>query len=211
MASKGDATKQKILENACSLFYLKGYQGTTIDDILAASGVKKGSFYFHYRNKEVLGYAVFEAYKAKSKTLFQNALRSDGDPIRNLLSLLLSHEQELRSSGYQGGCPIGNLALELADHHPGFRKKLQGVFDHWAEEILSVLQRARKAGRLDRSIDPKQLAYFIVAMMEGGTLLSKTMKTGGIYRDMIHIFKSLICNRKEEAVLNKRPQRRSPK
>lgn len=210
MASKGDATKQRILESACSLFYLKGYQGTTIDDILAASGIKKGSFYFHYRNKEVLGYAVFEAYKAKSKTLFQNALYSDGDPIRNLLSLLLNHEKELRFSGYRGGCPFGNLALELADHHPGFRKKLQGVFDHWAGEILAVLQRARKAGKLDRSIDPKQLAYFIVAMMEGGTLLSKTMKTGRIYQDMIQIFKSLICNRKEKVVLA-RPLRRSPK
>ncbi|HZR46280.1 MAG TPA: TetR/AcrR family transcriptional regulator [Candidatus Manganitrophaceae bacterium] len=192
MPSKGDATKQKILESACSLFYLKGYQGTTIDDILKASRVKKGSFYFHYPSKEVLGYAVFEEYKTKSKALFQNALRNDGDPIQNLFSLLLNHERELRTAGYHGGCPFGNLALELADHHPGFRMKLQAVFDGWAAEILAVLNRAKRAGKLDRSIDPKPLAYLIVAVMEGGTLLCKTKKSGGIYRDIIHTFKSLI-------------------
>lgn len=210
MASKGDATRQKILESACSLFYLKGYQGTTIDDILKASRIKKGSFYFHYPSKEILGYAVFEVYKTKSNALFQNALRNDGDPIQNLFSLLSNHEEELRASGYQGGCPFGNLALELADHHPGFRMRLQEVFDGWAAEILTVLKQARKAGKLDRSIDPKRLAYLVIAVMEGGTLLCKTKKTGGIYRDIIHLFKSLIGNRKEE-VVSARPSRRNHK
>jgi TetR/AcrR family transcriptional regulator, transcriptional repressor for nem operon len=191
MTSKGQITKEKLLESACLLFYLNGYKGTTIDDILKSSGVKKGNFYFHFRNKEALGYAVFDIYKANSKALFQKALCRAGDPIDNLCSLFLNHEQGLKRSGYRGGCPFGNLALELADHHKGFRTRLEGVFDEWAKEITAALNEAKKAGKLKRSIDTKGLSYLIIAVMEGGALLCKTTKTGGIYRHIIKIFGSL--------------------
>lgn len=199
MPAKGNITKQKILESARTLFYLKGYKGTTVDEILQASRVKKGNFYFHYKSKEALGYAVFDLYKADSKAIFQRALRKDGDPIDNLYSLFLNHEQKLNRDGYKGGCPFGNLALEMADHHKGFRTRLEAVFDDWANEIKEALDQAKKRGTLNPAINTKGLSYFIVAMMEGGTLLCKTKKSGGIYRDMIKIFKSLIGNTKVSA------------
>jgi TetR/AcrR family transcriptional repressor of nem operon len=191
MTSKGKITKEKLLESACHLFYLNGYKGTTIDDILKSAGVKKGNFYFHFRSKEALGYAVFDIYKANSKALFERALCGAKDPIDNLYSLFLDHEQGLNRTGYKGGCPFGNLALELADHHKGFRRRLEGVFDDWAKEITAALNKAKKAGKLKRSIDTKGLSYLMIAVMEGGALLCKTKKAGGIYRDIIETFRSL--------------------
>jgi TetR/AcrR family transcriptional repressor of nem operon len=196
MTPKGQITREKILESACVLFYLNGYKGTTIDDILERSGVKKGNFYFHFKSKEALGYAVFDVYKADSSALFQKTLQKTGDPINNLCSLFSNHEQGLKRSAYKGGCPFGNLALELADHHQGFRMKLEKVFDGWAKEIRAVLNEAKKRGKLKSSIDTKGLSYLIVAVMEGGTLLCKTKKAGGIYRDIIKTFKSLTKNTK---------------
>lgn len=192
MISKGEATKKKILESACDLFYLKGYRGTTVDDILKASKVKKGNFYFHFKSKEALGYAVLEIYRLRSTSQFQKVLQSEREPIDRIYSLFSSNEKKLKSSRYQGGCPFGNLALELADHHPGFRRELQSIFDRWAGEVGAVLEEAKKRGTLASSIDTKELSYFIVAVMEGGILLSKTKKTGEVHRCIIKSFKVLM-------------------
>lgn len=191
---KGDITKGKILETASDLFYLYGYRGTSVDDILKASRVKKGNFYFHFKSKEALGAAVLDIYAARTTSLLCGALNKKGNPVEAVYRLFLNQEKRLKSAGYCGGCPFGNLALELADHYPAFRKKIDKIFDTWADEINEMLHRAKKEKYLDASIDTRKLSHFIIALLEGVTLLAKTKKTGRIYSCCITSLKTLLKN-----------------
>lgn len=192
MGLKGETTKQKILETACNLFYLRGYNGTSIDDILKAAKVKKGNFYFHFKSKEDLGYAVIDAYAARTIPLLQETLKQDGNPLRRLFEFFRKQDGRMKVSQYRGGCPCGNLALELADHHDGFRRQLDAIFDAWAREITLILKQAQKEGTLDETVHPKEMAHLIVAVLEGSTLLAKTKKSGEVYRACVKSLESLI-------------------
>ncbi|TAK03183.1 MAG: TetR/AcrR family transcriptional regulator [Candidatus Manganitrophaceae bacterium] len=185
MGLKGDITKRKILETACDLFYLKGYNGTSIDDILEAARVKKGNFYFHFKSKEALGHAVIDAYAESTTPRLQEALNQEGKPLNRLFDLFRKQEGRMRASKYQGGCPCGNLALELADHHDGFRRKLDAIFDAWTREIILLLKQAQKEGAVEKTLNPKEMAHLIVAVLEGSTLLAKTKKSGEVYRSCL--------------------------
>ena len=59
-SAKGAATRDQILDAASRLIHLQGYHGTSLDDVLRESGVGKGNFYYHFRSKEDLGYAIIE-------------------------------------------------------------------------------------------------------------------------------------------------------
>ncbi|MBI3804386.1 MAG: TetR family transcriptional regulator C-terminal domain-containing protein [Nitrospirae bacterium] len=190
MGAKGDETKRKILETACDLFYLRGYHGTSIDDILKACRVKKGNLYFHFKSKEALGLSVIDMYGSVMIPFFQETLRGKGSALSRLFGLFQAQERRLKSARFKGGCPLGNLALELADHHDGFRRKLDAIFDAWAREVEQLLKEAQKEGEIKKSVDPKQMATFVVAVLEGGILLAKTKKSGQVYR---HCMKSLEC------------------
>lgn len=192
MGRKGDITRCKILETACDLFYLKGYNGTSVDDILKAAKVKKGNFYFHFKSKEELGHAVIDAYAERTIPRLQETLRQPGEPLRRLFDLFRSQDGQMKASRYKGGCPCGNLALELADHHDGFRRKLDAIFDSWTREITLLLKEAQKGGSLEKTANPKELAHLIVAVFEGSTLLAKTKKSGEVYRSCLKSLQLLI-------------------
>ena len=192
MGRKGDITKRKILETACGLFYIKGYNATSIDDILKTAEVTKGNFYFHFKSKEDLGHAVIDAYADRTIPLIQETLNREGKPLTRLFDLFRRQDGRMKAAKYKGGCPCGNLALELADHHDGFRRKLDAIFDAWAREIMLILKKAQREGTLAGTVNPKEMAHLIVAALEGSTLLAKTKKSGEVYRSCIKSLESLI-------------------
>lgn len=200
MGLKGDLTKKKLLETACGLFYLKGYNGTSIDDILKEADVKKGNFYFHFKNKEELGYAVIDAYAVRTIPLLQEILKQEGNPLKRLFDLFRKQNRRMKTAQYRGGCPCGNLALELADHHDGFRRQLDAIFDAWTHEIMLILKQAQKEGILGKTVNPKEMAQLFIALLEGSTLLAKTKKSGEAYRSCVKSLEAILNDPKSKRV-----------
>ena len=192
MASKGEITKQKVLETARELFYLNGYNNTSIDDILKASKIKKGNLYFHFRSKEALGYAVIEGYLKDEIRTVDEVLAGPGSPMERLYRLFETFKKNLSDRGCRGGCPIGNFAIEMSDIHNGFRKKINRIFDAWLERLVILLNEAKKADELPPSIDTKAMACFIVAVWEGGVMLVKTRKDPQVMGDCIKSLKEIV-------------------
>jgi hypothetical protein len=81
-----------------------------------------------------------------------------------------------RARNCVGGCPLGNLATELADAHEGFRQRLADGFEHWRECLTTALARARAVGALAPDVEPAALARFFVAGIEGAILLTRVQK-----------------------------------
>jgi TetR/AcrR family transcriptional repressor of nem operon len=174
----GKQTREAILHAAAELMRLKGYQATTLDDVLRESGVGKGNFYYQFKSKEDLGYAILDQIVAAflEQTLdpcFSGSSEPRLTQIRCFLDRVLTAQRERNCVG---GCPLGNLASELADVHEGFRAQLSGVFSAWKERLTGALEEAQAAGSVGPDCRPGAVAQFLVASLEGAILVTKLTK-----------------------------------
>ena len=175
---EGKSTREAVIEAATRLIHLKGYQHTTLDDVLSASGVGKGNFYHHFRSKEDLGFAILdrfvEAFKERAlRPAFADTSVSRIVQIRRFLVRVRDVQEERHCVG---GCVFGNLAAELSDVHEGFRERLAGLFSHWREHLAAVLADGRARGEVTADCRPEAVAQFVVASLEGAMLLTKLTK-----------------------------------
>lgn len=177
-SQKGATTRDQILDAATRLIHLQGYHSTSLDDVLRKSGVGKGNFYYHFKSKEELGYAIIDRVTQAfvRRTLEPAFADTSGDPIAQIHAFLDRVLDNQRQRNCVGGCPIGNLASELSDVHEGFRRQLAGVFAAWRAKIMEALSRGQLAGRVREDVEPSALAQFLVASLEGAILLTKVSK-----------------------------------
>jgi TetR/AcrR family transcriptional repressor of nem operon len=178
----GRQTREAILEAATGLMHLKGYQATTLDDVLRESGVGKGNFYYHFKSKEDLGYAILdqiiESFLNRTvEPCFTPASTPRLAQIRCFLDRVLAAQRERNCVG---GCALGNLASELSDVHEGFRERLSGVFSAWQERLTRALGEAQAAGCVRSDCRPEAVAQFLVASLEGAILMTKLTKDIGV-------------------------------
>jgi TetR/AcrR family transcriptional repressor of nem operon len=170
-------TKDRIIEAASGLINLRGFNNTSVDDLLQASGVKKGSFYYHFKSKEDLGYAIIENHLRRfSDHVLGRAFSNQKNALIQLDDFLDIILELHRQRNCSGGCLMGNMAMEMSDIHEGFRKKFQEVFEDWRIRVAGVLHKAKLSGELSDQVEPTRVAQFLIAGVEGGILLSKVKK-----------------------------------
>jgi len=192
MSSKGEQTKHRILDTARELFYLNGYNNTSIDDIIKASRTKKGNIYFHYRSKEALGYAVIDSYLKEEIRIVDEVFSGPGSPLERIYRLFETFRRHLADRNCRGGCPVGNFAIEMSDLHNGFRKKINRIFDAWLERLINLLEEAKRGGELPPTMDAKALGSFMIAVWEGGVMLAKARKNPAVMADCIKSLRGIL-------------------
>jgi len=140
---EGRSTREAILEAASRLIHVHGYNHTSLDDVLRESNVGKGNFYYHFKSKEELGYAILDQIIGSflERTLEPCFSDPQGRALTQIRCFLDRVLEMQRERNCVGGCPLGNLALELSDVHEGFR----------GDEALSVTVRAQGMTVMDRS------------------------------------------------------------
>lgn len=174
------ATRQRIVMTALELFYVKGYNCTSIADILSRSQVHSGSLYHFFPGKQDLLVAVLEFYRDGIKeNLLDIAWAEVTDPIEKIFALLNGYRTGLVMSDFQHGCPIGNLALEISEPDPRIRELLDVNFANWIEAVESCLEEARD--RLPRDTDIRALAEFILTIMEGAIMQARTAQDIAVF------------------------------
>ena len=177
-STKGAATRDQILNAAARLMHVQGYQSTSLDDVLRESGVGKGNFYYYFKSKEDLGYAIIDRTTRAfvERSLGPAFADLDADPIAQIDSFLDRVLDAQRQRNCVGGCVMGNLACELSDVHEGFRQRLAEIFDIWRAHLADAMRRGQRRGYLRADADASRLAQFLVAGLEGAILLSKVTK-----------------------------------
>lgn len=177
-SAKGAATRDQILDAAARLIHVQGYHCTSLDDVLRESGVGKGNFYYYFKSKEDLGYAIIDrVIDAFVKRTLEPAFADTGaNAIAQIHTLLDRVLEAQRQRNCVGGCVMGNLASELSDVHEGFRRRLAGIFGVWRESLAEAISRGQAAGRLRPDFDSTRLAQFLVAALEGAILMSKVTR-----------------------------------
>jgi len=175
---EGRSTREAILEAASRLIHVHGYNHTSLDDVLRDSGVGKGNFYYYFKSKEDLGYAILDQIIGSflERTLEPCFSDPEGQALAQIRCFLDRLLEVQRASNCVGGCPLGNLAAELSDVHEGFRARLDSVFGAWRERLTEVLRTAQSRGTVDGTCRPEAVADFLVASLEGAILLTKLTK-----------------------------------
>ena len=170
-------TRQRIVDAAMELFWLKGFGSTSIADILSRSQVNSGSLYHFFPGKQDLLIAVLEAYRdGIGPMLLQPAWNGVEDPVERVFALLGSYRRALIETECAYGCPIGSLALELHDADPIVRKHLADNFTGWIDAVEGCFAAA--ATRFPPETDLRGLAEMALHVMEGGVMQART------YRDI---------------------------
>ncbi|HEU5190589.1 MAG TPA: TetR/AcrR family transcriptional regulator [Methylomirabilota bacterium] len=181
-SAKAAATRDQILDAAGRLIHLRGYHNTSLDDVLRESGVGKGNFYYYFKSKEGLGYAIIDRVVQGflERTLEPAFADTEADPVEQIHAFLDRIVEIHRRRNCVGGCPMGNLASELSDVHEGFRQRLAEIFDHWRVKLADALERSRRRGLLRADLDAAGAAGFVVASLEGAILMAKVTRDIGV-------------------------------
>ena len=172
LTTRGAATRACIVEAAADLIYAHGVERTSLDDVMAASGVSKSQLYHYFADKDAL---VLEVIARQTERVL-DAQRPHLEALDSLPALKAWRNAILRlNKAAQGkGCPLGSLASELANDSEPARKRLADSFSVWGERIENGLAKMQERGELGASADPHDLALALLGAVEGGLLLSKT-------------------------------------
>jgi len=170
------STSERLVNTAMMLFMAKGYQSTSVADILREAGANSGSLYHAFPTKQDLLLAVLERYrKGIGPMLLDPAWQGVEDPIERIFALLGRYRTGLEMTDCTYGCPIGSLALEIHEPDPPVRELLAANFDGWVVAIKGCLDAA--VDRLPAGTDTNALAQFVLTVMEGGVMQSRTHRT----------------------------------
>jgi AcrR family transcriptional regulator len=164
-------TRDRIVTAARELFWVQGYEATSIAEIVEKAGVNPGSLYYFFKSKESLLLAVLDWYLANLGEVIDPVFSTVSDPIERVFGVLQGYRMGLTYTACTGGCPIGNLSIEIGDHIPAAREKLAQNFETWRQAVQGCLEAA--GDRLPRSLDRGQLATFILTVMEGAIMQAR--------------------------------------
>lgn len=169
-------TKELLLGTGAEILHRKGFSDTGIQEVLKSAGVPKGSFYYHFKSKEDFGLQVMEVYAGVMfQTLQTNTSSGEGFVLEALQGFFRDMTDYAVMHKF-AGCPLGNLAQELGDTNELFGSKLNDIFARLEDEIADRLSKAIAAGEINRKIDVKQFALFLVSSWEGALLRMKLTK-----------------------------------
>jgi TetR/AcrR family transcriptional regulator, transcriptional repressor for nem operon len=184
------STRELILDAASRLIHVRGFNNTSVDDILRESRVGKGNFYYYFKSKDELGYAILDrSVERIREELIDKYFVAVLDPWEQLRGFLEFPVERARNHGCTGGCPLGNLAVEMSDIHEEFRQRLTRAFDEVLTRIEQSLNQAKDQGTLRGDADISRLAHFIVAGFEGALMMGKLRKDPDVVAGVIEELK----------------------
>lgn len=172
---RGRATRGRIVGAAAALVTERGVAGMSLDDVCAQSAVSKSQLYHYFSGRDELQQAVAEV-TSDAVLAGQAALLADFDTpegAERYLDAIVALQEQRQA---RGGCPIGSLAGQLAEHHEGSRLALADGFDRWETGLRTGLQAMADRGHLRTGTDVPTLATQLLGMIQGGLLLTQVRR-----------------------------------
>jgi TetR/AcrR family transcriptional repressor of nem operon len=174
--ARGEATRARIVKAAAGIVGARGVAATTVEEVMEASGTSKSQIYHYFADKETLMCAVVAA-QAEQVLGFQEARLSKATSMQDLRQWRNQIVKLNRAKSGHGGCPIGSLASELADHSEKARELLALSFRRWESHLVTAFKAMQRRGVLDTTANARSLATAVVCALQGGLLLAQTTRS----------------------------------
>jgi TetR/AcrR family transcriptional repressor of nem operon len=186
MHNKGTLTRQNITEKSLQLFSVKGYFNTSINDILAATGLTKGGLYGHFASKEDIWYAVYdEAVKIWRDIVFKN-IRNVINPLERIEITIENHlANYLGKDVFEGGCFFVNMLVEVSGQSEKMSRQILKGFVQFSRLLRRWLDESDEKGLLKQGLNYKEISNFIVITLNGAATLYSASKDPSIWQQTI--------------------------
>ncbi len=178
--TKGERTKQQIIEQVAPLFNAQGYFGTSLSDVLKVTGLPKGTIYRYFDSKDELALAAFDFAYARLREKFAKAITENKHTVKRLLAIITEYSNLLEDPYLYGGCPILNTAVEGDDAHPVLLQRAREAMDDW-RKMIHITVRNGKQRKEMRQVNEDEVASILIASIEGAIVMAK------LYNDKKHI------------------------
>jgi TetR/AcrR family transcriptional regulator, transcriptional repressor for nem operon len=188
MGRPSDA-KERLILAARDVIYAHSYEAATVDELCAATGVSKSSFYHFFSSKEDLLLTALESqwrrYKEKLlKPAFSNHLAPHEQLALFSRLVVEMQESQKETEGHMRGCPLGNLTLEMSTQNEVIRKRINHFFREWLSYLEKMLRRAKEQGLVPSSLDTSAAAEALLAYFEGVVLIAKGRNDPSLIKTM---------------------------
>lgn len=164
----------ELLASGIEVLHKNGYTGASVDSIVEAAGMQKGSFFGHFGSKDafvseaVKGY--FDHWQQAAEVILNDTQRSAGQKLRDMIE---AATRLARRDSYQFGCLIGNMSAEMSTVYDEVRQTLVTVFEQWSAAFEQVIRQGQGSGEFHADLDAASTARFVVNALQGTALRGK--------------------------------------
>jgi TetR/AcrR family transcriptional regulator, transcriptional repressor for nem operon len=171
---KGEQTRQRIIAKAAPLFNRRGFDGCSMQDISAATGLEKGSLYSHFATKEELAVAAFDYAWAKTCSARVGGLDQEPNSVDKLRLHIATF---ISKPSVAGGCPMLNTILDADDGNAILRRRAEGAMRDWVGHLAEITRAGQAKGEIRPPVNPEQLATLIISLLEGAFVSSRLQRS----------------------------------
>jgi TetR/AcrR family transcriptional repressor of nem operon len=186
--TKAEKTKQHIIEQTASIFNIKGIAATSVSDIMEATKLAKGSLYVHFANKEELAYYAVD-YNLKDFFGKAGVVIDQQQTAKGKFFALLDLLNDPVNHPIEGGCPMLNFGTEADDTSPVIREKVHIAMVGLQDNITEILEKGISDKEFRTGWDIKEFTIKVIAMLEGGVLMSRVYNNSDSMEVLINILK----------------------
>jgi AcrR family transcriptional regulator len=186
---RGSETRRRILEVAAEAFADRGYAGTSVNDVLKASGVTKGGFYFHFPSKEVLALATLRHKQEQwTAAVMAAVLRHPRavDQLGAMVDALCDQHERDRACR-----AVNRLSTELGDEHPELLPELRTQLTTWMDLVAGIVRRGQDEGDIRPEVEPAVAAEVAVESFIGLETVAEVLTGRADLRRRAHDFRDL--------------------
>jgi TetR/AcrR family transcriptional regulator, transcriptional repressor for nem operon len=174
-------SKTKLLEATLKVVRTKGYSATRIEDVCAAAGLTKGSFFHHFKSKEDLALAAVAHWDASTSRIFAAAPYHDGaDPLGRLIAYIEFRKAILTGDLPDFTCFAGTIVQEAYRTHPDVSAACERNISSHAKTLEADIRAAMRDHGIRGTWTPESLALHIQAVLQGGFILAKAKGSAGV-------------------------------
>lgn len=171
--AKGAATREYILRKAAEVFNLHGYYGTSMSDIMAATGLEKGGIYNHFAGKDDLALQAYEYAVDLMRQEFTAALKGRYHARDRLVAVISVFARLPDDMPLPGGCPVINTAVQATNSHDKLHASARRTLQEWHDLLVRILQAGIERDQIKPDVDPQSVATLIVSALEGAIVVSR--------------------------------------
>ncbi|EDM37731.1 transcriptional regulator, TetR family protein [Pedobacter sp. BAL39] len=191
MARTKDFDENEVLKKAVELFWLKGYNGTSMQDLVEGLGISRSSLYDTYGDKHALFVKALENYRCSASAKVNEIMGSSTSSkvaIRNMLEFIIAqllHDQNNK------GCFLINSEVEVAAHDQTVSSMICESDQQIEEAFFEVIKRGQESGEIASKQDPRAMARFTFNTVKGIRVTGKTSNDRAIFDDIIRMSMSV--------------------
>ncbi|PWN59354.1 TetR/AcrR family transcriptional regulator [Chryseobacterium viscerum] len=179
---KSEATRLTILQKAFELIYEKGFQTTSIDEIIAKTQVTKGAFYYHFKTKDEMGLAIItELLQVTFRKTFIDTLQNGPNPLENIYQVFYNLLMENDFLKVEYGCPTSNFVQQMAPWHIAFTEALHKLSKEWENAFTECIEKGKEAGLIKKEVSAREVSVFVISGYWGVRNMGKLENSKEVY------------------------------